>query len=229
MAPFDLRRRIAAEALGTGLLVAAVVGSGIMGERLAGGNDAVALLANTVATGAILVVLVLVLGPVSGAHLNPAVTAALCVRRLFPAREIPAYAAAQLAGGVLGTLAAHFMFGEPAVAWSTNVRAGPPQWGAEAVAAFGLVAAVLGCLRFRPSATPWAVGLFISAGYWFTSSTSFANPAVAVARSLTDTFSGIRPADVPAFVAAELAGALLAALVMGWLLAPGGGRDREGA
>ena len=218
MSSFDLKRRIVAETLGTGILVATVVGSGIMGVRLAEGNDGIALLANTVATGAILVVLIMVLGPVSGAHFNPAVTVALWIRKQFPAREIPVYIAAQVIGGILGTILAHFMFSEPSVTWSTNVRTGPGIWVGEIVAAFGLVATIFGCIRFRPSATPWAVGLFISAGYWFTSSTSFANPAVAIARSLTDTFSGIRPLDLPGFIAAEFAGAALAAVLMGWLL-----------
>ncbi len=227
MSSFDLNRRFVAEALGTGILVATVVGSGIMGERLADGNEAIALLANTVATGAILVVLILVFGPISGAHFNPAVSVALLMRGLFPARELGVYIAAQVIGGIAGTIVAHFMFAEPVVSWSTNIRTGPPQWGAEIVAAFGLVATILGCVRFRPEATPYAVGLFISAGYWFTSSTSFANPAVAIARSLTDTFSGIRPVDVPAFIAAEFAGAALAALLFGWLLATSGSRARQ--
>ena len=218
MSSFDLKRRLVAEAIGTGILVATVVGSGIMGVRLAEGNDGIALLANTVATGAILVVLIMVFGPVSGAHFNPAVTVALWMRKQFPAGEIPTYMVAQVIGGVLGTLLAHFMFSEPLVTWSTNIRTGPGIWGGEVVAAFGLVATIIACIRFRPSATPWAVGLFISAGYWFTSSTSFANPAVAIARSLTDTFSGIRPLDLPGFIAAEFVGAALAAVLMGWLL-----------
>ena len=219
MNEFHLGRRLASEALGTGILVATVVGSGIMGDRLAAGNDAVALLANTAATGAILMVLILVFGPLSGAHFNPAVTAALCLRRMFPVREAPAYFGAQIAGGVIGAIVAHFMFEEPLIAWSTTVRTGPPQWGAEVVAAFGLVATIFGCIRFRPSAIPYAVGLFISAGYWFTSSTSFANPAVAIARSFTDTFSGIRPLDLPGFILAEFAGAILAAVLCRWLFA----------
>ena len=233
MNEFHLGRRLASEALGTGILVATVVGSGIMGDRLAAGNDAVALLANTAATGAILMVLILVFGPLSGAHFNPAVTAALCLRRMFPAREAPAYIGAQIAGGVIGAIVAHFMFEEPLIAWSTAVRTGPPQWAAEVVAAFGLVATIFGCIRFRPSATPYAVGLFISAGYWFTSSTSFANPAVAIARSFTDTFSGIRPIDLPGFILAEFAGAVLAAVLCRWLFAgqkgdpPGAGKRSD--
>lgn len=220
MDDYDLKRRFAAEALGTAILVATVVGSGIMGERLSGGNDAIALLGNTLATGAILVVLILAFGPVSGAHLNPAVTVALSCRGLFPKRELPAYIAAQVAGGVLGTFVAHFMFGEALYTWSTHARTGPPQWMGEVVATFGLLAAIFGCLRYRAEAVPYAVGLYISAGYWFTSSTSFANPAVAIARSFTDSFSGIRPADVPMFVVAQFAGALIAAGFFAWLHAP---------
>ena len=225
MNEFDLPRRLFAEALGTAILVATVVGSGIMGAMLAGGNDAIALLGNTAATGAILVVLILIFGPVSGAHFNPAVTVALAVRKIFPAREIAPYIAAQVIGGLLGTLVAHFMFELDAYTLSTNVRTGISQWGAEIVAAFGLLATILGCIRFSPAAVPYAVGLFITAGYWFTSSTSFANPAVAIARGFTDTFSGIRPIDVPAFIAAEFIGAVLAALVFAWLLKPGSEED----
>jgi glycerol uptake facilitator-like aquaporin len=221
MNKFDLKRRLFAEMLGTAILVATVVGSGIMGERLAGGNDAIALLGNTIATGAILVVLILMLGPVSGAHFNPAVTIALSMRRTFSIREVPVYIVAQVVGGLIGTFAAHFMFELDLVTWSTHVRTGVPQWFAEVISAFGLVGTILACVRFSPTAIPYAVGLFIAAGYWFTSSTSFANPAVAIARALTDTFSGIRPLDVPAFIAAEIAGAMLAALVFGWLLKPG--------
>ena len=220
MNAFDLNRRLFAEALGTGILVATVVGSGIMGAMLAGGNDAIALLGNTAATGAILVVLILMFGPISGAHFNPAVTVALAVRGIFPKSEIAPYVFAQIVGGLLGTLLAHFMFELEPFSLSTNPRTGISQWGAEVVAAFGLVATILGCIRFRPEAVPYAVGLFITAGYWFTSSTSFANPAVAIARALTDTFSGIRPIDVPAFIVAELIGAVLAALVFAWLLKP---------
>ena len=220
MKEFDLNRRIFAEALGTGILVATVVGSGIMGAMLADGNDAIALLGNTAATGAILVVLILMFGPISGAHFNPAVTVALAVRGIFPKGETGPYIFAQIVGGLLGTLLAHFMFELEPFTLSTNSRTGISQWGAEVVAAFGLVATILGCIRFRPEAVPYAVGLFITAGYWFTSSTSFANPAVAIARALTDTFSGIRPIDVPAFIIAELIGAVLAALVFAWLLKP---------
>ena len=212
-----LNRRLAAEALGAALLLATVVGSGIMGERLAGGNAAIALLGNTVATGAILVVLILIFGPVSGAHFNPAVTLCFAVRKEIAPKDALLYVGAQLAGGLCGVMLAHFMFGEPLLTAGVKERTGPGQWAAEAVATFGLLAAILGCLRARPDAVPWAVGLFISAGYWFTSSTSFANPAVTVARALTDTFSGIRPVDAPAFIAAQAVGALAAAAFFAWL------------
>jgi len=215
--PFDLTRRLTAEALGTAFLLAAVVGSGIMGERLAGGNVAIALLANTAATGAILAVLILVFGAVSGAHFNPAVTLAFTLRGELPWREAACYMTVQVAGALLGVIAAHLMFGEPALSLSATVRDGPAQWLAEFIATFGLLATILGCLRSRPEAVPYAVGLFISAGYWFTSSTSFANPAVTLARSFTDTFTGIRLDHAPAFIIAELAGAVAATLVLGWL------------
>lgn len=219
-APYDLLRRVVAEGLGTGLLVATVVGSGIMAERLT--DDAgLALLGNTLPTGAILVVLVTVLGPVSGAHLNPAVSLAMRVRGALPTTDAALYVVAQVAGGVLGTVVAHLMFELAPLALSATARTGPSQWWAEAVATFGLLAAILGGLRHAPSAIPWLVGLYITAAYWFTASTSFANPAVAIARSFTDTFSGIRPVDVPMFVAAQCAGALLAVAVFGWLLSPG--------
>jgi glycerol uptake facilitator-like aquaporin len=220
MTGLPLSRRLAAEAAGTALLVAAVVGSGIMAERLAGGNLAVALLANTVATGAMLAVLIVALAPVSGAHFNPAVTMVALVRRALTPHETVAYVAAQCAGGVAGTILAHAMFALPAVTLSTHARAGGPQLLSEAVAAFGLVATILATSRFRPAATPWCVALFIVAGYWFTASTCFANPAVALARALTDTFSGVRPADVPGFIAAELAGALAAAGAFAWIVRP---------
>ncbi|GAA0592801.1 aquaglyceroporin AqpS [Craurococcus roseus] len=216
-AAFDLPRRLAAEALGTALLVAAVVGSGTMAERLTA-DAALALLANTLATGAVLVVLVTTLGPVSGAHLNPAVSLVFAVRGELPRPEAAPYALAQLAGGVAGTVSAHLMFGLPLVAASAKVRTGGAQWFSEGVATFGLVMVVLAGIRFERRAVPWLVGLWITAAYWFTASTSFANPAVAAARSLTDTFSGIRPADLPGFVAAQLAGALAAAALVGWLL-----------
>ena len=217
---FDLARRLTAEACGTALLLATVVGSGIMGERLADGNVALALLGNTLPTGAILVVLILIFGPISGAHFNPAVTLAFAVRREIGPGDGLLYAGAQVIGGIAGVLAAHAMFEEAIYQLSTHGRSGPAQWFSEAVATFGLVATILGTLRWRPEAVPFAVGLFITAGYWFTASTSFANPAVTVARALTDTFSGIAPAHVPAFVLAQIVGAMLATALFAWLLAP---------
>ncbi len=216
---FDLPRRLLAEALGTAFLLATVVGSGIMAERLADGNVALALLANAIATGAMLVVLITMFGPISGAHFNPAVTLCFCVRRGIGGRDALAYAGAQLFGAATGTWCAHLMFGMPILVLGGTVRAGVGQWVGEAVATFGLVAAILGCVRFRPKGVAAVVGLYITAAYWFTSSTSFANPAVTVARMLTDSFAGIRPADVPAFVLAQLAGAVAASLVAGWLFA----------
>jgi len=216
---FDLSRRLAAEALGTGLLVATVVGSGIMADRLS--NDvAVSLLGNTLPTGAILVVLIAILGPISGAHFNPAVTAVFAVRGDITARDGAAYALAQVLGGITGAVLAHLMFELPPVAWSQTIRTGHAQWLSEAVATFGLVTTILAALKFRTEAIPMLVGLYITAAYWFTASTSFANPAVAIARSFTDTFSGIAPAGLPGFVAAQFAGALLALAATGWLLRP---------
>jgi glycerol uptake facilitator-like aquaporin len=220
MIAFDPGRRLAAEALGTAFLLATVVGSGIMGERLADGNAALALLANTIPTGAILVVLILMLGPVSGAHFNPAVTLSLLLQREIRAGEAIAYVAAQIAGGVAGTWCAHVMFDEPVLMLSATARTGPGQWAGEIVATFGLVAAIIACGRLRPAAVAPAVGLYITAAYWFTSSTSFANPAVTIARSLSDTFAGIRPVDAPAFVAAQCVGAILATWLIGWLVRP---------
>lgn len=214
---FDLRRRLAAEALGTGVLVATVVGSGIMADRLTG-DAALALLANTLPTGAILVVLITCLGPLSGAHFNPAVTLVFALRRELAPAEAAAYALAQILGGVAGTLVAHAMFELPLLQLSATMRTGPAQWLAEGVATFGLLLAILAGLRFRAEAVPWLVGLYITAAYWFTASTSFANPAVAVARSLTDTFAGIRPVDLPAFILAECLGAALAFALLRWLL-----------
>ncbi|MDX8466178.1 MIP/aquaporin family protein [Mesorhizobium sp. VK23B] len=219
MIPYDLPRRAVAEALGTGLLVATVVGSGIMAETLTH-DTALALLGNTLATGAMLVVLITILGPVSGAHFNPAVSLVFCLNRSLPPRDLPAYLVAQFAGGIAGTVAAHLMFALPVLEIATKLRTGPAQWFSEVVATFGLVAVILAGLRFERRAAPWLVGLFITAAYWFTASTSFANPAVAVARSLTDSFSGIRPADLPGFIVAELLGALIALALMGWLLRP---------
>ncbi len=217
---FGLPRRIAAEALGTALLLAVVVGSGIMGERLAGGNDAIALLANTLATGAGLAVLITIFGPVSGAHFNPAVTLVFLIRREIGAGAATAYAAAQVMGGVLGVWAAHAMFAQPVWQVSEKLRDGPAQAWSEFVATFGLVLTILGALRFRPQATPALVGLYIAAAYWFTASTSFANPAVTLARSLSNTFAGIAPGSAPAFVAAQVAGALVAAGVGRWMFRP---------
>jgi glycerol uptake facilitator-like aquaporin len=217
---FSPGRRLVAEALGAALLLAVVVGSGIMGERLAGGNAAIALLANAVATGAGLVVLISIFGPISGAHFNPAVTLAFAIRHELSVRLALAYVAAQVAGAVVGVFAAHAMFAEPILQVSTKLREGPAQAWSEVVATFGLVATILGTLRFRPGFTPAAVGLYITAAYWFTASTSFANPAVTIARSLSNTFAGIAPTSVAAFVAAQLVGAGLAVIAFGWLLRP---------
>jgi glycerol uptake facilitator-like aquaporin len=224
MQKFDLTRRLAAEALGTALLVATVVGSGIMAESLTK-DIALALLGNTLPTGAILVVLIAILGPVSGAHFNPAVSLVFAVRRELTPRDTLAYIFAQIAGGIAGTMIAHAMFALPLIDASLKMRTGGAQWFAEGVAAFGLVATILGGIRFNRAAVPWLVGLYITAAYWFTASTSFANPAVAIARSLTNTFSGIRPADLPGFILAETSGALVALLFMGWLF---GGRRGAG-
>ncbi|HVY93353.1 MAG TPA: MIP/aquaporin family protein [Bryobacteraceae bacterium] len=213
-------RRMIAEAVGTCLLLAAVVGSGIMGDRLAGGNVAIALLANTLATGAMLVALILTFGPISGAHFNPAVTLVFALKRDISRSEASAYVLAQVIGAVAGAIVAHLMFGLPLIEFSSKIRTGGAQWFAEFVAAFGLLVTILGGVRLAHAAVPWLVGLYITAAYWFTASTSFANPAVAIARSLTNTFSGIRPADVPAFIGAELVGALAGLAVMGWLLQP---------
>jgi glycerol uptake facilitator-like aquaporin len=212
-----LSRRLFAEALGTAFLLATVIGSGIMGERLAGGNAALALLGNTLPTGAILVVLILIFGPVSGAHFNPAVSLALALRGEFAWSELALYIVAQLAGGILGVFAAHIMFELPILQISAHARSGPGQWFAESVASFGLLLAIFGCVTRTPQATPYAVGLYITAAYWFTASTSFANPAVTVARALSDTFAGIAPAGVPAFIAAQLIGMLAAVVASGWL------------
>ncbi|MBS0408741.1 MAG: aquaporin family protein [Proteobacteria bacterium] len=211
--PHTLAQRLAAEALGTALLLAVVIGSGIMGQRLAGGNVAIALLGNTLSTGAGLVVLITVFGPVSGAHFNPAVSLVFALRRELSAPTALAYVVAQIAGAVIGVLTAHAMFGEALWQVSTKLRGGPAQAFSEAVATFGLVLTILGTLRARPDFTPAAVGLYITSAYWFTASTSFANPAVTLARSLSDTFAGIAPASAPAFIAAQLAGAVTALVV----------------
>jgi glycerol uptake facilitator-like aquaporin len=209
---------VVAEGVGTGLLLCAVVGSGIMGERLAGGNVALALLANTLATGAALAALILTFGAVSGAHFNPAVTLADASQGGLPWRLVPGYIAAQVIGACLGVWAAHLMFGEPLFMWSTRVRAGGSQLFSEGVATFGLLSVIWGCSRQRSDMVPFAVAAYITAAYWFTASTSFANPAVTLARSLTDTFAGIRLADVPGFVAAQLIGAAAATLLFRWLV-----------
>ena len=211
-------KRLAGEAMGTALLLAIVVGSGIMGQRLSGGNDAIALLANSIATGAGLVALILVFGPVSGAHFNPVVTlcdAALGTRSW---RDVPAYVAAQFAGAIIGVAMAHAMFDLPLFVASAHARTGGAQWWSEIVATFGLVLVVFACVRSKTTFTPFAVGLYITAAYWFTASTSFANPAVTLARSLTDTFAGIRPDDVAGFVVAQLVGALAGLAVVRWMV-----------
>jgi glycerol uptake facilitator-like aquaporin len=221
MSGFDLPRRLVAEALGTGLLVATVVGSGIMAERLTK-DVALALLGNTLATGAILVVLISILGPISGAHFNPAVSLIFAVQRELAPRDALSYILVQVAGGIAGTMMAHAMFALPLLEASLKTRTGGGQWLAEGVAAFGLIATILAGIRFERAGVPRLVGLYITAAYWFTSSTSFANPAVAIARSMTNSFSGIRPVDLPGFIAAELCGAVAALTLMGWLLRTGG-------
>ena len=225
-----MARRAVAELLGTGFLLAAVVGSGIMAERLAGGNVALALLANTIATGAALVALLLAFGPISGAHLNPVVSLGLALDRELPWSELPLYLAAQLAGAFAGVAVAHLMFGNPPFFASVRARSGPAQMLAEFVATFGLVTVVWSCAKWRAAATPYAVGAYITAAYWFTSSTSFANPAVTLARAASNTFAGIRSADVPGFVVAQFAGGLAAALLCRWLcnVPAAGAAHREG-
>ena len=213
----SLSRRLAAEALGTGLLVTAVIGSGIMAERLAGGNAAVALLGNTLATGAILAVLIAALGPLSGAHLNPAVTLAFWLRRAIGRREAALYVFAQVLGAMIGVALAHLMFEKPAFEIGVKARGAPALWLAEAVATAGLVGTIFAALRFRPAATPGMVALYITAAYWFTASTSFANPAVTLARGFTDSFSGIALEDVPAFVGVQFAAAMAATRRLRWL------------
>jgi glycerol uptake facilitator-like aquaporin len=217
MAAFALPQRLAAEMLGTALLVATVVGSGIMAESLTK-DTALALLGNTLPTGAILVVLITILAPISGAHFNPAVTLVFALRRDLPARDATFYGLAQVGGGVLGTIAAHAMFALPLLGASAKARTGAPLWLAEWVATFGLITTILAGNRFARTAVPWLVGLYITAAYWFTASTSFANPAVAIARAFTNTFSGIRPVDLPGFILAQLLGALCALAFTSWLL-----------
>ncbi len=221
-----MAQRLAAETLGTAFLLATVVGSGIMAQRLAGGNAALALLGNTLPTGAILTVLILVFGPFSGAHMNPAVSIAMTLRGHLSPRDLGPFIAAQMFGGFVGVLTAHAMFALPLLQVSSTVRSGVPQWFAEAVATFGLSLTVVGCSSRAALATPYAVGLYITAAYWFTSSTSFANPAVTIARALSDTFAGISPGGVPAFVIAQLIGMLAAIGIAAWLWPP---RDRGSA
>lgn len=218
---FDLTRRLAAEVLGTFFLVMAVVGSGIMAQNLADGNVALALLCNTIATGAVLFVIITIFVSVSGAHFNPAVSLVMWVRGDLARTEAFAYIAVQIVGGCLGAIAAHLMFDLDPVQFSQTTRTGLGQWVGEFIATFGLIATILGCVRFNMAAIAPAVALYITSAYWFTSSTSFANPAVTIARAFSDTFSGIAPQDVPAFLAAEIAGALAAAALFGWLLRPG--------
>jgi glycerol uptake facilitator-like aquaporin len=214
----SLSRKLAAECIGTALLLAAVVGSGIMGERLAGGNVAIALMANTLATGAMLVALILTFGPISGAHLNPAVTLADASQGGLPWAQVPGYIAAQVIGAFIGVAAAHGMFGEPVFSVSLHVRSGAAQLFSEFIATFGLLAVIWGCARLRSSAVPFAVGAYITAAYWFTASTSFANPAVTLARAASNTFAGIRPMDAPGFIVAQLAGACAATVLFRWLV-----------
>jgi glycerol uptake facilitator-like aquaporin len=219
-------RAIVAEAIGTALLLAIIVGSGIMGERLASGNVAIALLANSLATGFGLAALILVFAPISGAHFNPLVTMIAAARKEVSWRNVPAYLLAQFAGALLGVAAAHAMFGEPLFAFSTKVRAGPAQWWSEVVATFGLILVIAGCVRHGAKTVAPAVGAYIAAAYWFTASTSFANPAVTIARAATDTFSGIRPEDAPGFIVAQIFGAGLAALTVRWLGASSPAKER---
>jgi glycerol uptake facilitator-like aquaporin len=230
LAPFSSTRRLVGEALGTALLLAIVIGSGIMGERLAGGNVAIALLGNTIATGAGLVVLITVFGPLSGAHFNPAVTLVFAIRREIDWAMAMAYIVAQTGGAILGVWTAHAMFAEPILQVSTKLRDGPAQGFAEFIATFGLIATILGSIRFRPQATPLMVGLYITSAYWFTASTSFANPAVTIARAMSNTFAGIAPTSAPLFIAAQVAGAVVSAVTIGWLLkAAGRGEGTQSA
>lgn len=217
MADCSLGQRLTAEAIGSFFLFAAVIGSGIMAESLAGGNIALALLANTIATGAILYVLIAMLGPISGAHFNPAVTMAFILRRETASAEGMVYVAVQIAAGVLAAFAVHLMFDQPILQFSAKIRTGTGQWAGEFIATFGLVLTILLLLRHRPAAIPAGVALFITSAYWFTSSMSFANPAITIVRSLSNSFAGIAPADVPGFIAAQLAGAIAAVVTARWL------------
>lgn len=214
----ELRRRLAAEALGTGMLVATVIGSGIMADRLTD-DVALSLLGNTIATGAMLVVLISIFGPISGAHFNPAVSLVFALRRELSGRDAGFYAIAQVAGGALGAVMAHAMFALPILQLATKVRTGSDQWLSEGVATFGLVVVILAGIAFERKAVPMLVGLYVTAAYWFTASTSFANPAVSIARAFTDTFAGIRPADLIGFIPAQIVGATVATTFMSWLLA----------
>ncbi len=218
----DLPRKLAAEMVGTAFLLATVVGSGVMAEQLAGGNVALALLGNTIATGAILVVIILIFGPVSGAHFNPAVTLAFGLRREISPSQGGIYVAAQVVGAFIGVWAAHLMFDMPVIQESIRARTGAAQWFSEGVATFGLVLTILGCVRYRPKSMAFAVGLYITAAYWFTASTSFANPAVTIGRAFTDSFSGIRPTDMPAFIVSQLLGAGVAVLLAAYLFGRAG-------
>lgn len=218
MKNFTLHQRLVSEFLGTALLLAVVIGSGIMGENLASGNVAIALLANTLATGAALVVLITVFGPVSGAHFNPAVTLTFLLRREFDKKAVIPYLAAQIAGGIVGVFIAHTMFAEPLLQISTKLRGGAALGFSEFIATFGLIATILGSIRFKPDFVPVAVGLYITSAYWFTASTSFANPTVTIARMFSDTFAGIAPSSAPIFIICQLAGALVGACVLGWML-----------
>ena len=213
----NMLRKLFAEWLGSLFLLATVVGSGIMAEQLSGGNVAITLLGNTIPTGAILVVLILIFGPISGAHFNPAVTLAFTISKEIRPPEAVQYVMVQIIGGILGVVIAHAMFDNPLFDPSTTMRSGSGQWIGEFVATFGLVATILGCLKTRPDAVPYAVGLFITAGYWFTSSTSFANPAVTIARGLTNTFSGIAPTNIPVFIVVQLLGSIVATLIFRWI------------
>ena len=217
MQQIDLTRRLSAEFTGSAFLLATIIGSGIMAERLAGGNTALALLGNTLATCAMLAVLIMIFGPISGAHFNPAVTLSFRIQRTISTTHAVKYSLAQISGALVGMLAAHFMFELPLLQASQHVRSGPAQFGSEVIATFGLLVTIIGCVRARPAAVPYAVALYITAAYWYTASTSFANPAVTIARAMTDTFSGIRPADAPAFILAQLSGAVLAILLCRWL------------
>jgi glycerol uptake facilitator-like aquaporin len=219
MSAYPLSRRMAAETIGTAFLLATVVGSGIMGAKLADGNIAIALLGNTLPTGAMLVVLILIFGPISGAHMNPAVSLAMAMRGALSWRDLAPYIAAQSTGALLGVLTAHAMFELPLLQASTTVRTGAAQWFAEAVATMGLLLTIFGCVARAPAAVPYAVGLYITAAYWFTASTSFANPAVTLARGFTDTFAGIRPVDVPVFALVQVVSALATTVLAGWLFA----------